>query len=125
MNDLERAEHAAHIAAEASDVKDAEYAEELERVVKDIETDWRLILEQRGEPDCGMDEWFAWMCDDPQRLAVMTRVLASFPIYGFCSPDDRRRLNLLCNEFIEQCACEQIASNVEAGREFKRAGSRW
>ena len=125
MSDLKRAEHAAMRAAEAPGEADAAYRDEVRRIVKNIEADWRLILEQGGEPDCGMDEWVEWMCGDPQRLAVMTRVLVDAARHHFIPMDDGRRLAILCDEFVEQCAREQIASNIEAAAEFKRGGPRW
>ena len=126
-SDLEKAEHNAMRAAEAADVADSEYAEELDRVVAGMEADWRCILEQRGEPDCGMDEWVAWMCDDPERLAVMTRVLAAATesVWTGIGEQEKEDLYSLRTQFMQQCAREQIADNVEAGREFKRAGPRW
>ena len=126
-SDLEKAEHNAMRAAEAADVADSEYAEELERVIEGIEADWRYILDQRGEPDCGMDEWVAWMCDDPERLAVMTRTLAAYiePVWDDAFEKDADALDSLRAQFMQQRAGEQIADNVEAGREFKRAGPRW
>ena len=125
MSDLKRAEHAAMRAAEAPGEADAAYRDEVSRIVKNIEADWRLILEQGGEPDCGMGEWVSWMCDDPQRLAVMTRMLAFAMLYGFVPAGEGWRLNLCFDEFAEQRAREQIASNVEAAAEFKRGGPRW
>ena len=127
MSDLEKAEHNAMRAAEAADVADSEYAEELDRVIEGIEADWHLILDQRGEPDCGMDEWIAWMCDDPERLAVMTRALvaATESIWTDIDDQETKELYSLREQFMQQCAREQIASNVEAGREFQRGGSRW
>ena len=130
MSDLKRAEHAAMRAAEAPGEADAAYRDDVSRIVGDIDADWRVILERHESPDCGMAEWVAWMCDDPQRLAIMTRVLASIVCYGggawpTHAMFERADLYDLHDEFVTQRAREQIASNIEAAAEFRRGGPRW